>query len=85
MIKDQIETFAKLISKIQFHTLVITQEQGQPVDLFFYILTFGCLLPFIVVVPVPMSDLLPARLHQKDSTGQRYLSVFHWKYQKVSS
>ena len=36
-------------------------------------------------VPVHMSDLLPARLHQKDSTGHRYLSVFYWKYQKASS
>ena len=30
----------------------------------------------------PCRILPPARLHQKDSADHRYLSVFHWKYQR---
>lgn len=49
MIKDQVEIPAVLLPEIQFHSLVLAKEQRQPVDLFFYILTLGSLLPFVIV------------------------------------
>ena len=49
MIKDQIEISAELLGKIQFHPLMFAKEQRHSVDLFFYILSLGSLLSFVIV------------------------------------
>ena len=48
MIKDQIEIPAELLGEIQLHPLMLAKVQRHPVDLFFYILSFGSLLPFVI-------------------------------------
>ena len=49
MIIDQIKVPAEFLPKIQLHSLMLLKEQCHPVDLFFYILSFGSLLPFVIV------------------------------------
>lgn len=61
MVKDQIEIPAELLGEIQLHPLMLAKVQRHPIDLFFYILSLGSLLPF-VIVDVEVAFLLIRRI-----------------------
>ena len=61
MVVDQVEILAELMPKVKLHALMFLKIQGHPVDLFFKDLTFGSLLPF-VVVDVEVALLLIGRI-----------------------
>ena len=55
------------VSKIQLCALMFTKEKCHPVNLFLYILTFGCLLPFVIAnveVALPFIGRIQLVLHR---------------------